>query len=307
VFFSQSERQAFTALETRWKEHLKVYPNLPLSCLIDADKGDIPKRWENFFFKTSVDYTICDSTERILMAIEFDGIGGGHSRDGKYFPERDTSDAYRKDKLDFKLQIAEESGLPFLVISYDETQQQDEEERLSILDGIIEQFLARKDMQARLEEEYQEQADYLESFPPDIREDLIQNLVLNVEHDQEMRFDPFVRIGLDYWGRCMSGGYVHTEFDTDPPMPDGDPFVDPEVLSQRVDAIKNAKSFRAVTVVKNSTLEGVIVSIPVWVRNVSLDYVDPMHVAGNISEYLACKQACEVMDKMKSARESEEL
>ena len=82
IFGSRSEERGFRFIEHTWGEDYVVYPQIPLSALFTPD----PK-WRdtsNFFFKTSVDYVLCTNEGRPILAIDFDGLGGGFDRDGEY-------------------------------------------------------------------------------------------------------------------------------------------------------------------------------------------------------------------------------
>src|SRR5262249_8879681 len=98
-----------------------------------------------FFYATNVDYTFADLRDRPLFSVEFDGIGGGYSRDGEYVALRETEDPNRPWKMAFKLQAAKKAAYPLIVVSFEEVKGLDDDETLTILDGIIGQFLARRE------------------------------------------------------------------------------------------------------------------------------------------------------------------
>ena len=60
IFDSDAEREAFTALTSRWAPKVEPYPQLPLSKLVKRDHGDhLTHGQERCFYGTNVDYTFC--------------------------------------------------------------------------------------------------------------------------------------------------------------------------------------------------------------------------------------------------------
>jgi hypothetical protein len=98
-----------------------------------------------FFYSTNVDYTFADLSDPPLFSVEFDGIGGGYSRNGEYVAVRETEDPNRPWKMGFKLRSAQRASYPLLVVSFDEVVTLDAEDELTLLDAIIGQFLAQRD------------------------------------------------------------------------------------------------------------------------------------------------------------------
>jgi hypothetical protein len=70
VFGSESERKNFKSLVSKWSEHVRIYPNLPFSMIIDASDALSPNE-ERQLFKASVDYTLCDEKDRPILSIEW--------------------------------------------------------------------------------------------------------------------------------------------------------------------------------------------------------------------------------------------
>ena len=121
IFDSNAEREAFLALESRWSPKVRPYPQLPLAKLIKLDKDDqLTPGQRQYFFATNVDYTFCVDGGQPLFSVEFDGIGGGYSSNGKYHQARSTVDPYRRLKMDFKLRVSREVGYPLVVVSFDQ-------------------------------------------------------------------------------------------------------------------------------------------------------------------------------------------
>src|ERR1043166_5671135 len=66
-----------------------------------------------------------------LLAIEFDGLGHGFSRHGRYFQRVPTPrDKRRAWKLNLKARVANEAAFPFVILSYDEKEVLEEVTRL---------------------------------------------------------------------------------------------------------------------------------------------------------------------------------
>lgn len=138
VFRSESERELFTALHTMWSDHFNLWSSLPFLNIIDVDKAEVIRGEWDTISKTSVDITLSTKQEdRPVVSIEFDGMGHGFSRDGKYIQMHPSQDPYRKLKLDLKLRIAEQVNYPLLVLSYEEKHPIGVTLALTIADGIV--------------------------------------------------------------------------------------------------------------------------------------------------------------------------
>ena len=195
IFGSKSEARAFKTLLSRWSPNLSLYPSLPLANLLEVEAGELNPKERDFYLKTSVDYTFCELDGRPILSMEFDGLGGGFSRGTEYLQERETPDPYRKLKLDCKLRMANQVGYPLIVISSDEMEPVDNDERLTILDGIVGAFLSSQDTPRRLDEMLREKRSELEGLHPEVAHSLLQDLVLHAETDAEFANDLFVKRG----------------------------------------------------------------------------------------------------------------
>jgi hypothetical protein len=78
------------------------------------------------------------------LSIEFDGMGRGFSRNGEYMEISPSDDKYRKLKFDLKLKISTQTGYPYFIVSYKETENLEPGLNLTIVDGIIGKVLAWK-------------------------------------------------------------------------------------------------------------------------------------------------------------------
>src|SRR5439155_11051617 len=120
IFDSAAEASAFRSLRTRWSSKLALYPQLPLAKIIEVEEQEVTHPELYFYRTTSVDYTFCLSSGRPLLSIDFDGIGGGYSREGVYYPKRETPDPNRELKMLSKLEWTRAVGYPLVVVSCEE-------------------------------------------------------------------------------------------------------------------------------------------------------------------------------------------
>lgn len=155
IFGSKSEHKAFNRLKTMWDRHVDVFPQQPLRVVLGYDtinKIALPQGARDYLLTAEFDFVVCDKAGIPLLAIEFDGIGGGYSRDGKYIPQRKLEDdPHRKLKLDRKLRAADEAGLPAVVVSFAETEMHAGEElTITALDVLVGQVLEFREADALL-------------------------------------------------------------------------------------------------------------------------------------------------------------
>ena len=180
VFGSRAEKAGFEALDHEWGEEYRLIPNLPFLMIFNPDSTI---RDGHFFFKTSVDYVLCArDDDRPLVAVDFDGLGGGVSRNGTYVPVRvPKGDPWRKLKFDTKLQYAQRYGFPYHVVSYDEFESVGEGIKLNIVDAFIGAELSNihfgKNIQGIVDE--------MESQDGES----VQNMIFDSEFEMDLRYD----------------------------------------------------------------------------------------------------------------------
>lgn len=298
VFGSQSERELFTSLQTTWSEHFDLWPCLPFLNVFEVDGGEVTQGEWDLLLKTSIDITLCSKlTSRPEVNIEFDGMGHGFSRDGKYVQLHPSQDPNRKLKLDLKLRVADRVGYPLLVLSYDEKSPIGPRLALTIADGIIGQVIAKKRMHESLEEWFRRHP--VEELHPSYRDDYIQDQVISAGVAAELEWNPIAKLASQYeYVAEMQLGIPRKRhevlFDSELPELKGDLF-EPghfESLMARIQAFRNAirVGCRVVVETRNKAL-----SETVWVRNVSGHGVHPQGVAEDIATVLTLKQAAEAM------------
>jgi hypothetical protein len=294
VFDSASERRAFNALGDRWAPEFTLYPSLPLSKLFELTDEDrnLAKNERRYFFATNVDYTICEAaTGMPLLSIEFDGLGGGSSRSGRYVAERETHDPNRRWKLNFKLACARKVEYPLAVVSFDEVEQLDEDESFTILDGLVGAFLSKRMEDELIVESLEDARDELDEPNENERHARVEDIVLQAGVAAMMIRDPIERQAMDAEMRCASHSY-RTESMFDPPLPVEDAWRNPQGLHANLKAAHEAQRVGARVVVD---LGDTAVVRVVWMRNVGLELgIWPSTLVQRIARYLAFSAAAKL-------------
>jgi hypothetical protein len=298
IFDSKAEREAFLALESRWSPRIRPYPQLPLAKLVKLDAGDkLTGGQRRFFYATNVDYTFCVDDGRPLFSVEFDGIGGGYSSNGKYRQARSTDDPHRQLKLDFKLRVSNQVGYPLVVVSFDELQALDGKESLTILDGIVAQFVTRREEDALFKELVDDQADMIEQLAGSERDEYMEDLVLQAGVLAELEHDPIAIARIEAQQEAerfdLSGHRKQWVFD--PPLPDlsGDWPPSVESITARIDGWEKAE--RVGVRAEVPTPLGTVVKT-VWLRNVGHGSgLTPHLIAEEVALMLAFRSAVAIM------------
>jgi hypothetical protein len=298
IFDSKAEREAFLALESRWSPRIRPYPQLPLAKLVKLDAGDkLTGGQRRFFYATNVDYTFCVDDGRPLFSVEFDGIGGGYSSNGKYRQARSTDDPHRQLKMDFKLRVSNQVGYPLVVVSFDELQALDGKESLTILDGIVAQFVTRREEDALFKELVDDQADMIEQLAGSERDEYMEDLVLQAGVLAELEHDPIAIARIEAQQEAerfdLSGHRKQWVFD--PPLPDlsGDWPPSVESVTARIDGWEKAE--RVGVRAEVPTPLGTVVKT-VWLRNVGHGSgLTPHLIAEEVALMLAFRSAVAIM------------
>lgn len=178
-------------------DRYRLFSNIPFSVLFEPEP-----EWQdtsNFFFKTSIDYVLCTDAGKPLIAVDFDGLGGGFDKDGRYLQVNETSDPQRKLKFDFKLRYAEQHDFPYHVVASPEFDEIDQDIALTLVDGIIGHELARSDFQERATSVLEAHSEKIEDLDSDFKGDYIQSLLNGVETETLFEHDPITR----KWGETL--------------------------------------------------------------------------------------------------------
>jgi len=147
IFDSNSEKKLFRKIDSRWGKYVEVYPQIPVKNVIGYNQIkslDMPDKAKDYLLNTAFDFVVCELQTAIpILAIEFDGIGGGFSQDEQYISKvTPINDPYRKLKMQRKLEACMFSMVPLVVLSFNEgdyiTQNND---MLMVVDAIIGQAL----------------------------------------------------------------------------------------------------------------------------------------------------------------------
>ena len=190
IFSSNGEKRGFRSIEHTWGESYRVVPQFPMSALFTPDpswkKGDT----SNLFFKTSFDYVLATDEGRPLIAIDFDGMGAGFDRFGKYVQVEATPDRDRRAKFDFKLSYAQRYEFPYHIVASEEFEHLGEDVELTLVDCLIGATIARLSFNERLPSLKLEHADILDNLRPSQQSEYIQDLVISLEIDCDAEHDP---------------------------------------------------------------------------------------------------------------------
>ena len=191
IFDSHNEKVLFSHLNSLWKNHFNIYPQLPFTKIFDIDSLDVQQNERNFLLKTNIDYTVCDKNDKPLICIEFDGLSGGYNREGEYIQVKE--DPLRKKKLDLKLKIAIEHHYPFYIISFPEKNFLSEQINLAVIDSIIGQTIAKINFYDKINERLVNSRNTLNSMNELERHEYIQDLVMSAEVELELTYDPIAK------------------------------------------------------------------------------------------------------------------
>jgi hypothetical protein len=154
VFGSKSERQLFYQLAERWQGKLNIWHNLAFRAVFDFDNNEPfvqglswPQR--NVLHTSSIDYVFCDpATDEPIACVEFDGLSQGYSSDTSLFQRK--PDQRQPDNLSVKLRFADRCRLPFFVISSSEAAMLAADIKFAIIDGVIGDLMAQREVLASL-------------------------------------------------------------------------------------------------------------------------------------------------------------
>lgn len=227
VFRSKSERRNFYKLHRTWAKQYPIYHNLPfLNVFNPGQLQDWSDPWSpvpfelsdrefNLLKKTSIDYTLCDSDDKPLVCIEFDGLQDGFNVGADYFADQLVQGPLpsRQYMMELKLKVAHGSLFPYFVVGSDYFNDLPLDLKLTVIDGIIGDVLANRAKRKRFAEGLDpqelgythEEWDLLDS---DLKQFYVEDWVLGIEIDLELEFNPVARarmklsqdLGIFSWG-----------------------------------------------------------------------------------------------------------
>jgi hypothetical protein len=205
IFDSRPERELYRALQSRWRDIVALYPQQPLTKLIVADRGELSNGEWQFYLHANVDYTVC-IRGRAVFSVEFDGIGRGFSREGRYIPARDV-DRLRRRFLGDKLAWCERVGYPLVVISEPEAARLDRSDELCVVDGLIGQVLFRERFSDEVSLAVELASDRLADLTEAARQEAVIDIAEDVEFDVEREIDLLQMRLLRSWKEAMPYGF----------------------------------------------------------------------------------------------------
>jgi hypothetical protein len=291
VFDSESERNLFAVIESRWSQRgFVLYPSLPFANIFDITTPEVTPEERSFLLKTSIDYTLCTKEGRPLVSVEFDGISHGFSRHGAYVAVREapSRDPRRHWKLDLKVRLATQADYPLLVVSYHEKNPISQDIHLTIVDGAIGQVLAKRAFHRLVNEHFSAVEHTLAGMSSDEAQEYVQDMVLGLEVDADLEWNPLAKAAAIANCRLLESG-ISSSYRLsylDPPGMPGS-----EDLLARADALK-----RRVWVgcrITHHTGRGPA-SAEARVRNMEHAGVHPLGLAEDIAMLLAAERAWEL-------------
>jgi hypothetical protein len=260
-----------------------------------VDESDLPPGERSFLLKTSVDYTLCDASDQPILSIEFDGIGEGFSREGKYVAQTISSrDPNRQWKFDLKLRVCQQVFYPLVIISYEESTPIGPGLNVAIVDGIIGCYLAHKATQQRANDLFELNKEEIDALPAYEQDEYIQDLVIQAEVEMDLTWNPISR----KLAELSEGGYrkgIRGEsfrWLDDPALPAAGEFWrtgDPEALRRRIAELKKANRIGCEATVE--TPEGPVTEVA-WMRNIA-GVIWPGTIIEEIARLLAWRRALE--------------
>jgi hypothetical protein len=303
IFDSHSEKKILSQIASRWESKLKLFPQLPLSKIVAIDPSEVSKKEFDYYRKSNVDFTFCNLQGQPEISIEFDGIGGGFSRNGKYIPLRKTADPYRKLKFDFKLRITSQLNYPLIIISFDELERFILDDPLIVVDSIIGQYLANNRFNQIVEERKEHFKSITVSAHPAEVQGLLDWEFVSAEVEAKLEHNIIYSEGERYhyllWeklGKKLSFSEMDLFDNSIPPAPpNGFPQNEKELqqLQNRITAINNAQKMGYRVIVR--TPQGDITT-DIWIRAVDCPHVNPISTIWDITRYVAFKRAYTILE-----------
>jgi hypothetical protein len=293
VFASKSERQNYYKVRRQWGKDYNLYPNLPFLMvfntkdLFDLSTWELKKieltkiEWSRLK-KTSIDYTLCDKEDTPLVCIEFDGLQDGFNLGTKYHTDL-PSDEWRQEITELKLKVAHGSMFPFFVVGSRHFSDLSDQIKLTLVDGIIGELLAKRATRDRFAEGFKaEDAGYDQEAFDSLHEleqrEIVQDWVLSVEVDADCTHNPIIVRCGELQSELGLYGFS-TKFLEYPPAPGT------ENMKERIKALKNATLNGAECVVKTPDFGEV--KRTCWLPNFNTPYFSGLGLMEEIAKLMA--------------------
>jgi hypothetical protein len=293
VFASKSERLNYYKVKRQWGKDYNLYPNLPFLMVFNTkDLFDL-STWElkrieltkiewSRLKKTSIDYTLCDKEDTPLVCIEFDGFQDGFNVGTEYRTEF-PSDPWRQEITELKLKIAHNSMFPFFVVGSRHFADFSDDLRLTMVDGIIGEVLAKRAAHDRFakgfspKDEGYDQTDF-DNLHESEQRDIIQDWALSVEVEADCTHNPITVKCYDLHrelGICKSG----TRYVQYPEAPGT------ENMKARIKALEDATLRGAECIVETPDLGKV--KRTCWLPNFKTPYFTGLGLMEEIAQLMA--------------------
>jgi hypothetical protein len=294
IFGSRPERNLYKALEGSWPDKLKVYPGLPFLSVIDWSGARLTAAERDFLKKTSIDYTACDAaTDHPLISVDFDGMGRGFTRAGRYHEVVSGQDyPFREQHFNLKVRMANAVRYPLMVVSYDEASPIGGEDQLTVTHGLIGSYLTHFFTQRRLEE-IGPTLDWDGLSEAEIQE-RVDWLITDIEVDAMFEWNPLVVKAAKARTEAQAAGMKRWDFEylTDPPTSEASASVS---LRDSMLAFYASNRLGARVTVRGDRF---LVSKEIWLRNIE-DAATSAALAESIASWLAYR---EFVDRVSSGR-----
>ena len=273
IFGSKREEEGFRSIEHSWGADYALHPQFPLSALLTPDCKLPEDEWD-LFLKTSIDYVLATKEGLPILAIDFDGMGGGFDRDGEYVQVRATQDPNRKRKFDWKLSFAEQNGFPYHIVSSGEFRHLGRGIELTVVDGIIGSVIANKKILESAPSFLEEHANAIEDQPDWYKSEFIQDLLMGLEIECEAEHSKIWRKKCEVMAQIVSitgtMSYPHRYFtfeEPECPSVEWPPWENSEAFQRRVEAFKRVEVWGCTVTISDTPIGEV--SATVRVRNVA--------------------------------------
>lgn len=277
IFDSRAEQAIYRRLASIWSRYVDIYPQIPVRKVLGyKNLRELPlqPRTVDYLLKTEFDFVVSEKgTSNALLAIEFDGIGHGFSRNGEYISRVvPLNDPYRKLKLDSKLRACTLLGFPLVIVSFPETEPLEESgSAITVLDAIIGEVQATIGLQHLISSHTDAFADAFTEDPSGETADWVMS-ALEVHNDRKnhpiRRKTQEIAQKLPLWGYFIE--FLHNR--------EGYAGVRRAIIG-------------GIEVTQNGSKQQVLLSASVYVRDLNCTHCNAVNLADCIAEYCLAKKA----------------